>query len=212
MTVRRRFFPSTPAQQQPGQHVELEMQLRPEAPPEQAPPTSASGDCECDVIGAGWLVSMTAHGADMGWQELPDGRWEISGYSVSAGSLTSYWEGVPETFSDWGMPLEGPTFRCKRLELYSYASPAAVIVGVLQGRTLCGARWHLAWDRQAAADSNSAQSINGHVARAEGNMVWVYQFLIPTGAAPNGQAEVLTAKAMCGGVKVAELVLEITPY
>lgn len=32
MTERRRFFPATPVQRVPGRTVELEMQLRPEAP------------------------------------------------------------------------------------------------------------------------------------------------------------------------------------
>ena len=38
MSERRRFFPATPVQRVPGRTVELEMQLRPEAPA--APPTN----------------------------------------------------------------------------------------------------------------------------------------------------------------------------
>lgn len=208
MTLRRRFFPSTPVQQVPGQSVKLEVQLRPEAPAAAPPAAAPAGECECDVIGAGWLISMTAKGADMGAMELPDGRWVIGGYPVGPGTLTSYWEGVPEHFSDWGLPLEGPSFRCTRLELSSLPYSAPVIVGALQGRTLCGVRWQLVWDKPAEEDSQ--QSAFGHVAHAAGNMVWVHQFQ-GSDLWPDGDPELLTATAFCGGQQVAQLELEITP-
>jgi hypothetical protein len=212
MTLRRRFFPSTPVQKAPGQTVNLEVQLRPEAPviAAPAPAPAPPGDCECDVIGAGWLVSLTAHQADMGGGELPDGRWEISGSPATTGSFSSIWEGVPERFGDWGTPLEGPTFRCVELMLTSERVNAPVIVGVLQGRALCDPKWHLSWDRPSP--DSAGQSVNGHVARTAGNMIWVSQYEASPETPLDGQTEVLTATATCGGAEVATLRLEIFPY
>ena len=68
MTLRRRFFPSTPVQQAPGQTVQLEVQLRPEVP-EATPEPQLAGDCECNVGGVALLVELNADQSDgNAWQ------------------------------------------------------------------------------------------------------------------------------------------------
>ena len=61
MTLRRRFFPSTPVQQAPGQTVQLEVQMRPEVP-EATPEPQPAGDCECNVWGAALYPEMAITG------------------------------------------------------------------------------------------------------------------------------------------------------
>lgn len=59
MTLRRRFFPSTPVQQAPGQTVQLEVQMRPEVL-EPMPEPQLAGDCECNVGGVALLMELNA--------------------------------------------------------------------------------------------------------------------------------------------------------
>ena len=55
--MRRRFFPGQPVQTTPGKTVELEVQVRPEAPvPEPAAPAPSPGDCVCKVVGPALLI------------------------------------------------------------------------------------------------------------------------------------------------------------
>ena len=63
MTLRRRFFPSTPVQQAPGQTVQLEVQMRPEVL-EPMPEPQLAGDCECNVGGVALLVELNADQSD----------------------------------------------------------------------------------------------------------------------------------------------------
>lgn len=68
MTLRRRFFPSTPVQQAPGQTVQLEVQMRPEVL-EPMPEPQLAGDCECNVGGVALLMELNAdQGEATSWQ------------------------------------------------------------------------------------------------------------------------------------------------
>ena len=202
MSERRRFFPATPVQQVPGRTVELEMQLRPELP---VVVTAAPVGPVCDVIGATWLLSMSGLSEDAGWNELPDGGgFERTGYS-SGWSSTSVWRGTPGSPDAQGPYLEGPSFRCTFLSLMAGEwNWPPVIVGVLQGRSLCDVHWTLSWSH---AGVMPGQSLNGLRAVTEGNMIWAY--LYPQTAPVHFENETLTARAFCGDAQVGELILEV---
>ncbi|QIL81792.1 hypothetical protein G7047_19120 [Diaphorobacter sp. HDW4A] len=60
MSQRRRFFPATRAQQIPGNTVEVEFQLQPEA--QAAAEPSEPGACQCDIYGAMWSIDILQSG------------------------------------------------------------------------------------------------------------------------------------------------------
>ena len=201
MSERRRFFPAIPVQQVPGRTVELEVQLR-QLPGVAAP---APGAHSCDVTGATWLMSITGLGEDAGWSELPDGQgYQRTGYSNGMG-CTSIWEGTPGRPDTQGPYLEGPNFRCVflRLVVGEWDFPP-LIVGVLQGRSLCDVHWELSWSHPGELPGDS---LNGGYALTEGNMIWVRPYL--SGAPIHFETETLTASACCGGAQVGELILEV---
>ena len=81
MTLRRRFFPSTPVQQAPGQTVQLEVQMRPggaAAAPAAAPPPEPPGR---SAIG---LLLADAFSADPG---------DLNGRAVEQSIVPLAWEG-----------------------------------------------------------------------------------------------------------------------
>ncbi|MCL1961680.1 MAG: hypothetical protein FWG56_07915 [Desulfovibrionaceae bacterium] len=219
MTERRRFFPSTPVQQIPGARVELEMQLQPLAPETEPEPPPC---CPCDVMGAGWLTSLTSANDAAPWQPPENG----AGWSRPAGNSPAWtqgqstWQAEPDTFNDNGAPLESPGLRCTYLEIPLGGVMPPVIIGVLQGSNLCKARWQLAWnnpDPQAPS-----QCAAGHRAISAGNMVYVYlktpaPALPPTDLPPGPQIpvpipapDILTATAYCNDNQAARLTLVIT--
>ncbi|MDO5289353.1 MAG: hypothetical protein Q4F13_06925 [Pseudomonadota bacterium] len=195
---RRRFFPARHVQHVPGQTVAMDVQLTPKAP-------APAGGCQCDVVGAGWLASLTGDGFDVGWEQLPNGLWRVSGQTGSNHWSVSLWQGTPDTFDAYGFPLESPGFRCVDLTLDIYAWVVLpVIVGVLQGRTLCDAAWDVAWAQGAAG--SAAQSIHGHRAHAQGNMLYVYPAKLQGDTVTT---DTLTARASCGGQTLDTLKLTI---
>lgn len=199
---RRRFFPAQMTQTEPGKVVDLEVQLRPEAvvpAPAEAP---ASGECE--VFGVGWLSGIS--GSDVGANELPDGRWELVGSLGYGFNGTAIWGGAPEVFSPWGVPLDGPTFRCTEIITENMALGGTVLVGVMQAHGLTSPSWSIAWSHSDPVTPND--SLGGHRVVARGNMLWVWVKSFDWGAAPTWD-EILYARAFCNGVPAGTLRLEL---
>lgn len=205
MSERRRFFPATPVQRVPGRTVELEMQLRPAAPAaaQAAPAAPPPAPGVCDVMGARWLMSLTAVGADASQEELASGDWLRYGESPGINGAST-WSGQPEVADQFGQWLESETYRCVHLQITIF-STTPVIVGVLQGASMSDVHWVLSWSHPRPNDPQ--RSLNGHHARWAGNMVWVTTLPWPDGS--NAEREVLTATAFCGGAQVDQLVLEL---
>lgn len=211
--TRRRFFPVTRVQQDPGTTVDVGVQLRPEGPAQASDGAGraeqpGAGECTCDVIGAGWLMSLTRQGEDAGYGSRIDAGYPRWGPSQGIQSATTYWDGTewPAEEAPPYETLESDVWRCVALRLAPEDTwPPPVMVGVLQGRTLCGVEWALNWTHESGSDP--AVSANGHRASTAGNMVWVY--MAQTWDAIHGTPEVLTARAICGGTEVAQLTLEV---
>ena len=84
--MRRRFFPATPVQQVPGRTVELEVQLRPAAPP--APPAAEEG-CNCDVAYAlAWPERLSPSGWELG---SVDSAMDVLAFSVEGAGSFAFW-------------------------------------------------------------------------------------------------------------------------
>lgn len=110
--MRRRFFPGQPVQTTPGKTVELEVQLRPEAPvPEPAAPAPPSG--VCDVVGPALLIDPRAppRGETSTMRETFAG-WRMVKASVPISYERSSWRaivaGYPTCDISWTWSLEVP--------------------------------------------------------------------------------------------------------
>lgn len=122
MTERRRFFPSRRVQQVPGARAELEVQLRPDAPPVQDCPPSA---CVCDVLGPALLVDWSVNAltyTDAGYQGMPTGY---------LGQL------YDPKFEDWRV-VDG----IAAIDMFD----SRYFRAVLAGKTTCDVQWRWALD------------------------------------------------------------------
>ena len=113
--MRRRFFPGQPVQTTPGKTVELEVQLRPEAPvPEPAAPAPSPGDCVCKVVGPALLIDPRSPGGEgqnhmretfAGWRmvkaSVPISAWSPSTWRAIVA-------GYPACDISWTWSLEVP--------------------------------------------------------------------------------------------------------
>lgn len=205
MSERRRFFPATPVQRVPGRTVELEMQLRPEAPVVVPAPQPAPLG-ECDLVGAGWLLGSHL---DSWYRDvlqvdaLPDGRtriWDAWGETVD-----SLWVGEPAHVDENGAarPIPGPGFRCVHVGVRDseWAGLGSLFHAVLQGEGMTQAHWQFAWSGRAPGEPVSPL---GHVVTTWGNVLQVRAVADETGS---GGESLLTATAFCGGRPVDELTL-----
>ena len=194
MAPRRRFFPSTTAQKVPGRTVELEMQLRPEAPA--APPPSAGA---CEVLGAGWITTAWGAGEDIG-----NGRVRF-GPSYDAHTV---WAGTPAHVDDQGQALgvPGPQFHCVHMSAYVFHRPTAWHA-VLQGTALTDAHWTYQWQNKEVGEPLSPAS--GCLVSSWGNVLLV---LGPEYLSGTSGSELLTAWAWCGGQQVGEVTLSILTH
>ena len=199
MTLRRRFFPSTPVQQAPGQTVQLEVQMRPEAPVVATP-----GGCECDVIGVGWFSTLLAPRIDASSLESEDfpGHTEVETWLPQHSSrMRTVWV-RPADDELWTMPLEGPERRCVRIEIWTWPESDVSLFGAVIGTRLCDVTWQLQWDAPGPEPGVSAL---GQTAVAAGSGLWV----MGRGIEPDrpDQSETLTATATCDGKAVGVLTL-----
>lgn len=210
MTVRRRFFPSRPVQQLPGQSVELALQLRPAASSSVAAPSAT----DPGTVGArctGWLVPRLcgAPASALAVSTLPDGRIEIHGDSYYAdvdetnyGSLLgSVWSGTPPTLDVLGRarPIPGDDFACVELDIETTSNlpfPGRHFMALVPGGT-----WSVEWE---IPSEDPLESTSGHRVTVVGGTLFVVAQ--DTDGSVNA-VDVLTAKAFAGaGVQVAELV------
>ena len=206
MSERRRFFPATPVQRVPGRTVELEMQLRPEAPvaPAQAPaePPPAGG---CELFGVGWFIDTSTigwnHSVSVLSETLADGRTHFWDDGFKAQHM--YWQGSPEHVGGWGRPIPEPGFHCTELRLWR-AGPGfpMVFYGMLQGASMTAVRWELSWDAPMA--ENPGVSEFGDFAYTWGNVLCVQLVEDGGGGLP---AVELTATAFCAEQAVGTLIL-----
>lgn len=203
MAPRRRFFPSTTAQKVPGRTVELEMQLRPEAPV--LAPAALVG-----VPAATWLpgrfTTWWQHGAPPEISAEADGRTRIR----FGGLHQTWWVGEPMLVGGVPAPLPTPAWRCVQVDMELRWGESA-LYGVLWDAP-AGAEWVLAWDSPAdpAPDRPLLQgwqvSRLGDRARVDQALVTV---VFAEGVGRSGKAQ-LVARAMLGDTVLGELVLNVT--
>lgn len=194
MTLRRRFFPSTPVQQAIGQTVKLEVQLRPDAPvaaPTRAPAPEPS-DCTCDV--AGLLIAPEIRpqpGSELGggWGAA-EGYAYISRPRIEDGLVTGCYYEIPS-----GDPGNLPALRF-----------------MVIGRTLCNVDWTWELTRPPfpppPGEDWDPQYWNGVDVQEQGGS------LLVTVQGGRIYAEVpwwaeLTATATCGGELLGAIVLRL---
>lgn len=130
MTVRRRFYPSTPSQREPGKTVAVEMLLRPEVPEvtdaASTPTPEPSGGCVCNVGGVALLLEPAVDPAvtDMSqYQFIKLARpnmqdWRLVGTYVGIDASYSYGRpkfravlaGITTCSVTWTWTLDTPPF------------------------------------------------------------------------------------------------------
>ena len=196
MTLRRRFFPSTPVQQVPGQTVSLEVQLRPEVPPAPAPAAAApppSGDCVCDVLG----VLMAPEIIPQPWSMIDDGWGSAEAYAfvtrpkMDASRVTGGYLEIPQ----------GETETEER----------RTVRFLVLGATLCSVEWTWALTRPPLPPPPEGEGWGepfwrGVSVAAEGGTLLVSLLSGAIYADDPWYAE-LRATALCGGQPVGEIVL-----
>ena len=202
MSERRRFFPATPVQRVPGRTVELEMQLRPEAP---VPLPPAVG-----VPAATWLPGrFTAMWQNWDPPEISaeaDGRTRIH----FGGEHQTWWVGEPMLVGGVPAPLPTPAWRCVQVDMEpGWGEPA--LYGVLWDAP-AGAEWVLAWD-SPADPAPDLPLLQGWQVSSLGDRARVDQALVTVvfveGDDSSGEAQ-LVARAMLGDTVLGELVLNVT--
>ena len=219
MSERRRFFPATPVQRVPGRTVELEMQLRPEAPVAAAP----SGGCECAGVVATWLDLPSLHGEDWVVEEVGASvtrvrvrgrQYDLNGdpYETDVAEFTYLgdWSDVPieEEGEPWAWPAPDlmvagvvHDIRCDTNILggWEFARFRAAIFG----QALCEPSWTFEWS--APSPDDPAYSAAGDRAQARGTVL-----LLSIGRwYPSKATVTLTAQARCAGQTVATLTFEV---
>ena len=201
MSERRRFFPATPVQRVPGRTVELEMQLRPEAP---APLPPAVG-----VPAATWLPGrFTAMWQNRDPPEISaeaDGRTRIHFWGYQ-----TWWVGEPMLVGGVPAPLPTPAWRCVQVDMEIGWGESA-LYGVLWDAP-AGAEWVLAWD-SPADPAPDLPLLQGWQVSSLGDRARVDQALVTVvfveGDGSSGEAQ-LVARAMLGDTVLGELVLNFT--
>ena len=202
MSERRRFFPATPVQRVPGRTVELEMQLRPEAPPPLPPAVG--------VPAATWLpgrfTTIWQNGGSPEISAEADGRTRIHfwvGYQT-------WWVGEPMLVGGVPAPLPTPAWRCVQVDMEPGWDESA-LYGVLWDAP-AGAEWVLAWD-SPADPAPDLPLLQGWQVSSLGDRARVDQALVTVvfveGGGSSGEAQ-LVARAMLGDTVLGELVLNVT--
>lgn len=169
-TPRRRFFPSTSAQQLPARSVELEMQLRPLAPPAAPTQTTATGTGDEPTLPS-WMDPVPFSVAAYTWlveSTMEDGRilvqWE--------GDHSDWWsaavyDGVPvvrmppEVYhlpAKAGMqPLMVPSPGWRLIELaVGRPEHSNLFIGACFGSRAKEVQWETSWDQMVTTDDGSA--------------------------------------------------------
>ena len=224
MSERRRFFPATPVQRVPGRTVELEMQLRPEAPVAAAPLPAPSGGCECAGVVATWLGVPPPGAGDLIVEAIGENatrvrqwgwRWDPQAGESYEADITEYiyfgdWSDVPIEYE--GTPGARP-------------APDLMVAGVVHdikfdsnilgewevppfraaifGQALCEPSWTFEWS--APSPDDPAYSAAGDRAQARGTVL----LLSIDPWAESNATVTLTAQARCAGQTVATLTFEV---
>lgn len=200
MSERRRFFPATPVQRVPGRTVELEMQLRPEAP---VPPAVG-------VPAATWLpgrfTTMWQNGGSPEISAEADGRTRIHFWVRHQ----TWWVGEPMLVGGVPAPLPTPAWRCVQVDMEPGRAESA-LYGVLWDAP-AGAEWVLAWD-SPADPAPDLPLLQGWQVSSLGDRARVDQALVTVVFVEDGgnigEAQ-LVARAMLGDTVLGELVLNVT--
>ncbi|MFV0679425.1 hypothetical protein [Ottowia sp.] len=188
MTLRRRFFPSRTAQQVPGQTVQVEVQLRPEATAA-APAASASADgCACDADGVAWFSDWS------GWSE---GEWGASVWSVQRAVASG------ATYSDETWQWTADRLVAGYAEINNEVTQ--VWRAVVLGRTLCDVQW--TWADDASGLPAGAQWAGLVVEQVGASLRVSVGPGWPAGGSDAQWWGELTATATCGGETVGTLIL-----
>lgn len=223
MSGRRRFFPAAPVQQVPGRTIELEMQLRPEAPVAAAPLPAPSGGCECAGVVATWVDVPTPWAGDLiveatgenatrvrqrGW------RWDPQTEESYEADITEYiyfgdWREVP--IEEEGTPWARPSPDLMAAGVVHHIISDSNIFGeygaqyraAIFGQALCEPSWTFEWS--APSPDDPAYSAAGDRAQARGTVL-----LLSIDPYAESYATVtLTAQARCAGQTVATLTFEV---
>lgn len=210
MTVRRRFFPSRPVQQVPGQSVELALQLRP-AVSSVAATASTSDPGTVGARCTGWISTGLQAAPSDAYEvdELSEGHYEFGGAFISTsrdytGLISSTWLGTPALLNgdDVPRPVCADDFVCTDLVIETSVNkqfPGRAYVAVAPGCT-----WAVEWD-SADPENPLVSGTVGHVAHILGETLMVD--LLDTGGGDSDLEEVLTATATSGAVVIAVLSL-----
>ena len=224
MSERRRFFPATPVQRVPGRTVELEMQLRPEAPVAAAPLPAPSGGCECAGVVATWLDLPPFGG--VGWVEEEVGasvtRVRVRGWhyglngdsyetDVAEFTYLGDWSDVPieEEGTPWARPAPDLMVAGVVHDIKCDSNIGAGDGGVprfraaIFGQALCEPSWTFEWS--APSPDDPAYSAAGDRAQARGTVL----LLSIDPWAESNATVTLTAQARCAGQTVATLTFEV---
>ena len=204
MTLRRRFFPTTPAQTLPGNTVELELQLR-RQPVGVAPVAAAPTGVACTGWLAPWLCAAPHEALVV--EPLPDGRTAITGtyfdddLGTDFGGLeASVWDGTPAALDVLGRarPVPSEGFVCVDLQINT--TGYTPFPGRHFTALVPGGEWLVAWDAPSVGDP--LVSASGHRAIVVGGTLVVAAADTDTGT---NAIEVLTANALTGGTVVKQL-------
>ena len=209
MSERRRFFPATPVQRVPGRTVELEMQLRPEAPvlaPAAPPPLPPAVGVPAATWLPGRFTTIWQNGGSPEISAEADGRTRIHFW----GEYQTWWVGEPMLVGGVPAPLPTPAWRCVQVDMEPGWGESA-LYGVLWDAP-AGAEWVLAWD-SPADPAPDLPLLQGWQVSSLGDRARVDQALVTVvfveGSGSSGEAQ-LVARAMLGDTVLGELVLNVT--
>ena len=201
---RRRFFPSRPSQQGPGQRVELEVQLRPEAVVPVAEPVAEPA---AEPVMATWLpfellskwMQYPSGGVAV---EVEPGKWELT-HPWASQYRSTRWVGAPYMVGGVPAPQPSREWRC----VWAEVDGGADVCGAVLEAT--SADWSLTW---ADPDPSGSPDGDGYYVSDEGDAAIARQaWLIvhTTSGSGGGGSDVLTADASVGGADAGRIQLKV---